>query len=149
MPILMKIEGDMKEAMKARNAAALSTLRMLKSALVKRELEKGSALSDDDAIAVLRTYVKQQEEAKESFEKGGRSELLAEAVAEIELVKQYLPTMMSEEETQVIVAAKIAELGATSVKEMGKVVGAVMKAAEGKADGAIVSKIVKEKLGGS
>ena len=143
--ISVKIETEIKNAMRAKNAPALDVLRLIKSAVAMKEIEMGKEATEDDVLAILKTYLKQQEDAKVSFVAGGRAGLGAKAEAGIALVKQYLPASMPEEELRKLVQMKIVELQATPAM-MGKLIGAVMKEAGGKADGAMVQKVVKELL---
>ena len=140
-----KINDDIKTAMKAKDAATLETLRMLKAEIGKKEMVKGEAVTDDEIMAILRTYAKQQEEGKENFAKGGRQDLVDKAITEIALVKTYLPTEMSEAEIEKIAKAKISELNATA-KDFGKVMGIVMKEVAGRAEGATVTAVLKKML---
>lgn len=143
--ILEAIDADLKTAMKDKNAAALDTLRMLKTAAKMKQIDLMRPIEDEEVQAVIRTYIKQQEEAQENFTKGGRTDLAAKADAEIILAKKYLPAQMSEAEVKAIVEKKVTELKATSA-DYGKVMGAVMKEVSGKADGGLVGKVVKEVL---
>jgi len=143
--ISAKIDAEIKSAMKAKNAPALEVLRMLKTAISMKEIEKGKEVTEDEALAILKSYVKQQEDAKASFAQGGRADLVAKSEAEIAFVKQYLPAAMPEAELRKIVQAKIAELQATPAM-MGKVIGAVIKETQGRADGAMVQQVIKEML---
>ncbi|MEI7741344.1 MAG: GatB/YqeY domain-containing protein [bacterium] len=143
MPIYTQISADMKTAMKAKDADTLQTLRMLKSAIDMKAIAKGGELTEEENQAVLRTYVKQQEEGRESFAAGGRADMAEKATAEIALVKKYLPTEMTEEELEKIIKAKVLELNATA-KDFGKLMGAVMKETQGRADGAKVGALIKK-----
>ena len=143
--IQQKISEDIKTAMKAKDAPTLETLRMLKSEIDKKELAKGGAMTEDEVMAILKTYVKQQEEGRESFATGGRQDLADKAVVEIALVKKYLPAEMPVAEIEIIAKAKISEMNATA-KDFGKVMGAVMKEVAGRADGATVTAVLKKML---
>ncbi|MFH0928570.1 MAG: GatB/YqeY domain-containing protein, partial [bacterium] len=135
-PLLERLDADLKIAMKARDAATLDTLRMIKSAAKMKEIEQMKPLTDEDVQAVVKTYIKQQEDAKTNFVAGGRADLVAKAETEIALVKKYLPEQMPEVEIREIAKKKIQELGATA-QDIGKVIGAVMKEVAGKADGSV------------
>ncbi len=147
MSLKERIVGDLTAAMKAKEAARLSTLRMVKAALMNREIEKGGELADEELTRLLQSLVKQRRDSVEQYEQGGREDLAAKERAEIVVIEEYLPQAATREEIEQAVAAAIAETGASSMKEMG----AVMKAAQGKlagrsADGRTVSEIVKAKL---
>ncbi|HVF88369.1 MAG TPA: GatB/YqeY domain-containing protein [Pyrinomonadaceae bacterium] len=148
MSLKQRITTDLTAAMKAKDAARTSVLRMVKAAVMNREIEKGGELSEEEATKTFQSLVKQRRDSVEQFEKAGREELAAKERAEITVIEGYLPQAAAREEIERAVAEAIAELGATSMKEMG----AVMKAAQGKlagrnADGRTVSEIVKAKLG--
>jgi uncharacterized protein len=148
MSLKEQIVGDMTAAMKAKDAARTSTLRMLKSAIGYREIEKGSALDDEELSKLLRSQVKQRRDSVEQYQKAGRQELVDKETAEIKVIEGYLPQAASPEEIEQAVAAAIAETGATSIKEMGAVMKATMVLLAGKnPDGRAVSETVKKKLG--
>jgi uncharacterized protein YqeY len=149
MNLKERIVADMTTAMKAKDAARLSTLRMVKANVMNREIEKGGDLTDEEMTKAMQSLVKQRRDSIEQYEKAGRQELADKERAEIEVIEGYLPQAASREEIEQAVAAAISEMGATSMKEMG----AVMKAAQARlagrnADGRTVSEIVKAKLGG-
>ena len=145
-----KIIADLTASMKAQDAPRTSTLRMVKAAMMNRRIEKGSDLDDDDMMKLLRSLVKQRHDSVEQYEKAGRQDLVAKETAEIEIIEGYLPQPATEAEIQQAVAAAIAETGASSMKDMGKVMKATQAALAGKnADGKLVSEMVKAKLGSS
>jgi uncharacterized protein YqeY len=147
MKLKEQIIADMTAAMKSRDAARTSTLRMLKAAITNREKEGGDALTDEDVMKLLRSQVKQRRDSVEQYQKGGRPELAAKEEAEIAIIETYLPQAASQEEIDQAVAAAIAETGASSMKEMGAVMKAAMAKLTGKnADGKMVSEAVKAKL---
>jgi uncharacterized protein YqeY len=134
--------------MKAQDANRTSTLRMVKAAMMNRQIEKGSELDDDDMQKLLRSLVKQRRDSIEQYEKAGRQELVDKEKAEIEVIETYLPQAASQDEIEQAVAAAIADTGASSMKDMGKVMKAAQAALAGKnADGRVVSDLVKAKLG--
>jgi len=144
-----KIISDMTAAMKAKDVARTSTLRMLKSAIDYREKEKGEAVNDEDLSKLLRSQLKQRRDSVEQYQKGGRQDLVEKETAEIAVIEGYLPQAASVEEIAQAVAAAIAETGATSMKEMGAVMKATMLILTGKnPDGRTVSETVKKKLAG-
>jgi uncharacterized protein YqeY len=149
--LLDRISADMAVAMKAREADALSTLRMLKSALMeaKTKKPKDATLGAEEEIEVLQRYVKKRRETIEEMKKLGRADLVAREEAEIAVTQRYLPQALSEDEIRAVVKEAIATTGAASPKDMGKVIGAVMAKVKGKAEGSIVSRLVKEGLGGA
>ena len=133
--------------MKAQDAARTSTLRMVKAALMNREIEKGGELDDEEMMKLLRSLVKQRRDSVEQYEKGGRQELADKENSEIAIIETYLPQAASRDEIEAVVVAAISETGASSMKDMGKVMKAVQAALAGKnADGKQVSEIVKAKL---
>jgi uncharacterized protein YqeY len=149
MTLSQKIVSDLTVSMKAQEALRTSTLRMVKAAMMNRQIEKGGELDDDEMSKLLRALVKQRRDSVEQYEKAGRQELADKEKAEIEIIEVYLPQSASPEEIENAVATAIAETGAASMKDMGKVMKAVQAALTGKnADGRMVSEIVKAKLGG-
>lgn len=144
-----QIIADLTAAMKARDAALTSTLRMLKSAIGYREIEKGSALDDEELSKLLRSQLKQRRDSVDQYQKGGRQDLAEKETAEIAVIEAYLPQAASAAEIEQAVAAAIMETGATSIKEMGAVMKAAMVVLAGKnPDGRAVSETVKKKLSG-
>lgn len=144
------IQEDLKQAMLAKNEEKLSTIRMLKSALQYFEIQKGGAgyeASDDDVVEVVGREIKKRKESIDLYEKGGRNELADKEKREIEVLQGYLPEQLTEDEIRTLVDEAIAQTGAASISEMGKVMGALMPNTKGKADGSLVSAIVREKLG--
>lgn len=147
MSVLEKIQTQMAESMRSKDALRLSVLRMMKSALKNKEIEKMKPLEDSEAVAVLNTLVKQRKDSVEQFRKGGREELAKKEEAEIQIIEEYLPAAASEDDIRAAVDGAMQETGASSVKDMGKVMKATMARLAGKtADGARVSQLVKEKL---
>ena len=149
MDFQTRIDEDLKEAMKARQAERLSVLRMLKSALKNAAIENGGAaarLDETAALAVVRKEMKKRQDAIEEFEKAGRAELAAKEKAEAEILQNYLPQPLSAEELQALVAACIAEAGATSRAQMGAVMKLATERAAGRADGRALSAAVAAQL---
>lgn len=147
MSLNKQIVSDLTASMKAQDASRTSTLRMVKAAMMNRQIEKGSELDDEDVQKLLRSLVKQRRDSIEQYEKAGRAELVAKEKAEIDVIETYLPQGASREEIEQAVAAAIAETGATSMKDMGKVMKAAQAALAAKnADGRVVSEVVKVKL---
>ncbi|MDQ1640381.1 MAG: uncharacterized protein QOF62_3720 [Pyrinomonadaceae bacterium] len=149
MTLTEQIISDMTASMKAQDAPRTSTLRMVKAAMMNRQIEKGGELDDEEMGKLLRSLVKQRRDSVEQYEKGGRQDLADKEKAEIQVIEAYLPQAASPEEIEAAVAAAIAESGASSMKDMGKVMKSVQVALAGKnADGRTVSEIVKSKLAG-
>jgi uncharacterized protein len=149
MSLKHQIISDLTASMKAQDAPRTSTLRMVKAAVMNREIEKGGELDDEEMSKLLRSLVKQRRDSVEQYEKGGRQELADKEKTEIEVIETYLPQAASRDEIEGAVTAAVSETGASSMKDMGKVMKAVQAALAGKnADGRTVSEIVKAKLAG-
>ena len=149
MTLREQIISDMTASMKAQDAPRTSTLRMVKAAMMNRQIEKGGELDDEEMTRLLNSLVKQRRDSVEQYEKGGRQDLADKEKSEIQVIEAYLPQAASPEEIEAAVAAAIAESGANSMKDMGKVMKSVQAALAGKnADGRMVSEIVKSKLAG-
>ena len=148
--ILQRIQGDMTAAMKGRDADTLSTLRMLKAALMEAKTKKprDAALGGDEEIEVLQRYAKKRRETIEELKKVGRADLVAREEQEIAVTQRYLPQMLSEDEVRAVVREAVAKTGAAGPKDLGRVMGAVVAQVKGRTDGSIVSRLVKETLGG-
>jgi hypothetical protein len=149
MSLQKRIDEDLKDAMRAKNAPRLSVLRLLKAALKNAAIEKvgaGGELNDPDAVAVIRKQVKQRQDSIESFEKGGRADLAEKEKAEIAVLSDYLPQAMSDQELQKMVAETIAEVGATSRAQMGVVMKALQPKIAGRTDGKTLSAEVVRQL---
>lgn len=148
MTLKDQIPLDLTTAMKDRDAARTSTLRMIKATMKNREIEKGAELDEDESLKLLRSMVKQRRDSIEHYAKGARQDLVDKELAEIEIIETYLPQAASHEEIEAAVVAAITETGATSIKDMGKVMKAAQARLAGKnADGRAVSEIVKLRLG--
>jgi uncharacterized protein YqeY len=149
MGLTEKVGSDITAAMKARDAARLSALRMLKAAIMNKGVEKGRDLEDAEVLQVVSSLVKQRRDSIEQFAKAGRTDLVDKETAEIVVLEHYLPPAASADEIDVAVADAIAETGAGSPKDMGKVMKAVMPKLAGKnVDGRTVNDAVRRKLGG-
>jgi len=138
----------MREAMKARDADRVSTLRMAMAAATNRRIELGHTLTDEDTIGVLDRQVKQRRESAELFRSGGRPELADKEEAEIAILAEFLPTPLTDAEIDALIAAAIATTGAATPADMGKVMGMVAPQTKGRADGRAVSDKVKAALAG-
>jgi uncharacterized protein YqeY len=151
MSIAEKITSDMTAAMKARDEHRLGTLRMVKSAIKNKEIDKRAALTDQETLAVLSTLIKQRKDSIEQFTKGGRQELADKEAAEITIIEGYMPKAAGEEEITSVVRNTIQSMGSPTMKDMGNVMKAAMaKFAENstRVDGKMVSEIVKRELSG-
>lgn len=148
MNLLERINEDLKEAMKSRDADRLSTLRMVKTALKNKEIDKMVPLDDAEAMKTLQTLVKQRRDSAEQYLQVGRTDLADKELAEIGLIEAYLPAAVDEATIARLVDEAIAEIGATSPKEMGAVMKAVMAKLAGQpVDGKVINQLVRTKLG--
>jgi uncharacterized protein len=153
MSVVKQIDHDMIVAMKAKDAERLLTIRMMKTALKNKEIEKREPLTDAEAYQILTTMIKQRRDSIEQFTKGNRPELAAKEAAEITLIEEYMPKAAGEEEIRALVSATIAEITAAGSAPGPKEMGSVMKAVQEKikqagirADGKVVSEMVKSQL---
>ncbi|MDR9364647.1 MAG: GatB/YqeY domain-containing protein [Balneolaceae bacterium] len=150
MSLKNKILDDLKSAMKAKEADKLNVLRSLKAKLLEKEISERkdgeASLSDEQVVEVLMKAAKQRKESIDQFEEGGRDDLADKEKFELEIIEEYLPEMMDEDEIRNAVKKQIDQMGATDISDMGKVMGALMGQLKGKAEGATISKIVKEEL---
>ena len=149
MTLQQRVDSDLKEAMRAKNATKLNVLRMLKSALKYAAIAKSDAeaeLSDTEAVQVIRKQAKQRQDSIESFEKGGRAELAEKEKEELTILNTYLPQGMTSDELAKVVRETIAELGATSKAQMGAVMKALQGKVGGRADGKTLSSEVQKQL---
>ncbi|MFN0149189.1 MAG: GatB/YqeY domain-containing protein [bacterium] len=145
--MLDRITGEMTTAMKARDAETLSTLRMLKAALMEAKIAKKNApLSPEEELEIVSRYEKKRRETLEECRKVGREDLAAKEEFEIGVLRRFLPEQLDEAAVRGAVARAVAATGATSAREMGKVMGVLMKELKGRADGDLVSRLVKEAL---
>ena len=147
MTVQEKIQMQMTEAMRNKDQLRLSVLRMMKSAIKNKEIEKMKPLDDGEAVSVLNTLVKQRKDSVDQFRKGGREELAQKEESEIKIIEEYLPAAASEDDIRNAIEEAIQETGAASIKDMGKVMKTALARLAGKsADGSRVSQLVKEKL---
>ena len=148
--ITERIQKDMTAAMKARDAGTLSTLRMLKAALmeVRTKKAKDAVFSRDEEIEVLQRYAKKRRETIDELRRIGREDLVPSEEREIAVAQRYLPQGLGEDEVRALVREAVAKTGAASPKDLGRVMGLVMAQVKGRADGALVSRLVRESLGG-
>jgi uncharacterized protein len=141
-----RLSEDMKQAMKAKEKIRLSVIRMVRSAVKNKEIESGAPLPDEEVLNVIQKELKQRRDSLQAFESAGRSDLIQEAQAEIEVLTAYLPTQLSEEDVRKLAEEVIAELGANSKADMGKVMSGLMPKVRGKADGKLVQQVVQSLL---
>ncbi|NQT95016.1 MAG: GatB/YqeY domain-containing protein [Candidatus Omnitrophica bacterium] len=144
--LIERIDNDLKRALKSKDAIKVSTLRFLKAALKNAEIEKKEALKDEDIIVIIKKQVKQRKDSIEEFKKGNRADLAEKETSELNVLKSYLPEELNQEELLVIIKEAISETGASSAKDMGRVIKEVMAKAKGRADGKTVSMLVKGEL---
>lgn len=148
MTLIEKIDSDLKTALRNKDEIRLNVLRMLKSELKYKAIDTGDDLSEEDTIAVLSSAAKKRNEAIEEFRRGGREDLVKQETAEYEIIKEYLPEQLSEDELKEIVKNKIAETGAVSINDLGMVMKALMPEVRGRADGKTVNFVVRSVLQG-
>lgn len=150
MSIKTSILDELKTAMKQKNADRLRVLRSLKAKILEKEISerKGgeSELSDEQVVEVLMKAAKQRKESIDQFGEGGRDDLVEKEKGELDIIEEFLPEMMDEDEVRLKVQEQIEKLGATGMQDMGKVMGVMMGQLKGKADGSMVSRVVKEEL---
>ena len=147
MPIKERIQDDLKTAMKSGDTQRPEILRLLMSAFKQVEVDRRTTLSDDDAIDLLGSEAKKRREAIEEMTRAGRTELAAQEQYELEVIESYLPEQLGRDEIARLVDEAIAETGASGVRDMGRVMSAVMPRVRGQADGKMVSEVVRQKLG--
>jgi hypothetical protein len=136
----------MKTAMKARESLRLNAIRLIRTAIKNREIDERRALDDQEVIGVLSTLVKQRKESAQVYREGGRPELAEKEEQELAIIQEFLPTQLGEEEIRAIIEAAVNETGAASMKDMGKVMKVVTGKTLGRADGRLVSELVKARL---
>ena len=146
MSLIARLEGELKEAMAARDSARRDTLRLILASLRSAEKELQRPLHDDEELQVLQRERKRRMEAAEAFHAGGRPEQAAAEEAELAVLAEFMPEQLDEEELEEIVDSAIAEVGATSMRDFGRVMADVMPQVSGRADGSVVSQLVREKL---
>ncbi|KHF41891.1 GatB/YqeY domain-containing protein [Halalkalibacter okhensis] len=146
MNLLERLNQDMKNAMKNKEKDRLSVIRMVKSSLQNEKYKLGRELTDDDSLTVLNRELKQRKDSLHEFEKANREDLASKLREEINVLEDYMPEQLSEEEVSQIVLETIAEVGASTKGDMGKVMGAIMPKVKGKADGGLVNRLVQKHL---
>lgn len=146
MTLNEQLTQDLKDAMKAKDKTKLNVVRMIKTSLTNAKIKKGADLTEEDQLQVLSTEMKQRKDSLAEFEKGGREDLIAEVKSEMAIVETYLPKPLTKEELSAVISETITETGATSMKDMGKVMSTLMPKVKGRADGGQINQIVKELL---
>lgn len=147
MSLKETLNNDIKSAMKTKDKETLAVLRMIKTAVQAAEIDKKEELNAEEELTILAREAKQRRESLAEFVKAGRDELVAKTEAEIEIVERYLPKQLSVEEVKDVIATVAEKIGATTQKEFGKLMGAVMQELKGKADGNVIKEQVKAHLG--
>jgi uncharacterized protein len=147
MGLKEKIDTDTKEALKAGAKEKVSALRMLTAALKNKQIDKRRQLTDEEIIETVNSLIKQRRDSIEQFAKGGRQDLVDKETAEIKILEAYLPPQLTREELDAKVREAIAQTGAQGAKDMGKVMKVLMPVVTGRADGRLVSELVKKALG--
>ena len=146
MSLEERLVEEMKQAMKSNDKLRLSTIRMIRSTLKNKEIELRKKLEDEDVVKVIQVMMRKGEEAVEQFQAGGRADLVEKEKKEMEILKSFLPQPLSQEEIVKIIDQSIQETQASSPKDIGKVMKAVMPKIGGKADGRLINQLVKERL---
>jgi len=146
MSLVDRLNQDMKLAMKNKDKLKLSVIRMVKSAIKNAEINQGTPLTDEQVLAVVTRELKQRRDSLQEFEKAGREDLAAPTRDEINILLEYMPEQMGEDEIRRLVSEAIQQVSAQSKKDIGKVMGVLMPKVKGRADGALVNKIVQEML---
>ena len=147
MELKERLNEEMKQAMKTRDKNRLSAIRMVRGAIQSKEINDRVELDEDGVIAVIASQVKKRKDALEQLRKSGRDDLIEAEAEQIRILQEFLPDQLSEVEIEAFVVQAIEALGATSLRDMGKVMGKLVPQLRGKADGSVVSRIVKQKLG--
>ena len=146
MSLKQRLADELKNAMKNKDQLRKNVITMIRADIKQIEVDKRVELTEDDIIGIISKQAKQRRDSIEEFEKGGREDLVEQAKQEVDLLMEYLPEQLSEEEVEIIIKEVIAETGATSMKDMGKIMAAAMPKLKGKADGKIVNQVVKKVL---
>jgi uncharacterized protein YqeY len=149
MSLKERIDADYKTAMKERDALRVSVLRLLRSAIHNAEIDRQRALTDDEILGVIQSEIRKRRESIEAFQQGGRADLAEREQAELAILETYLPQPFSRAELEALVRETIREVGALSVRDMGKVMAALMPKVRGRADGREVNELVRQLLEGA
>ena len=146
MSLKDRIQQDVKDAMRAKEKERLATIRLITAAIKQREVDERIELDDEQVLVVLDKMCKQRRESISQFEKAGRDDLIAQEVSELDIIKTYLPEQLGEDEITAMIDAAMADTGASSIKDMGKVMGQLKPKLQGRADMGAVSALIKSKL---
>ena len=149
MNLKEKLTEDLKQAMRQGDERRKSTIRLVRAAITNAEIERGEELSDDEVLAVIAKQAKQRRESVTEFARGGRQDLVDQEEEELQILLSYLPAQMSRDDIEIAARQVIAEVGATSMAQMGEVMRRLMPQLKGKADGSLVNQVVKEILTGA
>ena len=146
MSLKQKLQEDLKSSMKNKDAIKKSVITLIRSSIKQYEVDNRVELQDDEIVDLIAKQLKQTRDSREEFAKAGRDDLVSKAEAEIEFLKEYLPQQLSEEELNEIVISTISEVGATSMKDMKKIMTSIMPKVKGRADGKLINELVKKNL---
>lgn len=146
MSLKQKLQEDLKSSMKNKDAIKKSVITLIRSSIKQYEVDNRVELQDDEIVDLIAKQLKQTRDSREEFAKAGRDDLVSKAEAEIEVLKEYLPQQLSEEELNEIVISTISEVGATSMKDMKKIMTSIMSKVKGRADGKLINELVKKNL---
>ena len=146
MSLKQKLQEDLKSSMKNKDTVKKSVITLIRSSIKQYEVDNRVELGDEEIIDLIAKQLKQTRDSREEFAKAGRDDLVSKAEAEIEVLKEYLPQQLSEEELNEIVISTISEVGATSMKDMKKIMTSIMPKVKGRADGKLINELVKKNL---
>ena len=146
MSLKQKLQEDLKSSMKNKDAIKKSVITLIRSSIKQYEVDNRVELQDDEIVDLIAKQLKQTRDSREEFAKAGRDDLVSKAEAEIEVLKEYLPQQLSEEELNETVIATISEVGATSMKDMKHIMSSIMPKVKGRADGKLINELVKKNL---
>ena len=147
MGLKEQLNEDMKQAMRAKDKNRLSAIRMVRGAVRDKEINSQAELDDDGVLEVIASQIKKRKDALEQLRQSNRDDLVGAEIEQINILQEFLPAQLSEEEIETVVINAIEELGATSMRDMGKVMGKLVPQLRGKVDNSVVSQIVRQKLG--
>lgn len=146
MSLKQKLQEDLKSSMKNKDTVKKSVITLIRASIKQYEVDNRVELGDDEIVDLIAKQLKQTRDSREEFTKAGREDLVSKAEAEIEVLKEYLPQQLSEEELNKIVISTISEVGATSMKDMKKIMTSIMPKVKGRADGKLINELVKKNL---
>ena len=146
MSLKQKLQEDLKSSMKNKDTNKKSVITLIRASIKQYEVDNRVELQDDEIVDLIAKQLKQTRDSREEFAKAGRDDLVSKAEAEIEVLKEYLPQQLSEEELNEIVISTISEVGATSMKDMKKIMTSIMPKVKGRADGKLINELVKKNL---